>query len=711
MNEHKYIEVIGIWYDNALRDIRKKDDTPLQPVFEAFTNSLESINILKEQNSSTEKGKIVINLFLTTKLLSEQTGQYDFQKIEISDIGIGFNDKEFERFINLKDNRKGYSNKGTGRIQFLHTFDTTEFTTIYNDPSSKTGFKKRIFTLSKSTEFLTRNAIIRLEEEEETEATHSSTQLVFKDILLEKDAIYFSNLTTETIKEDLIFHYMARFCENRNSLPQIIIRRTIDDKIENELEIISDDIPIPEKEQLIDIYYSQFNNSKIERTSNKETLHLKAFKISKEKLDKNALILISKGEIAKDIKLYSLLPKDAIDDNRYLFLASGKYIDDRDSDTRGDINISTKEDFKKKNIDSLFHDEEILLEDIEDKINNVIDNLYIEIQQKNDEKMRGIQELQKMFLLDPKIISSLRKKININDSDSTILRKVYEVDAKIKADGDANIKQQIKKLEELNTTEKDYKAKLSLQVDEFVKLIPIQNRTALTQYVARRKLVLDLFDKILEKQLEELKKGGRIDEDIMHNLIFQQSSDNPESSDLWLIEETFIYFRGFSEKRLCQIEIDGEKIFKKEFTEEENKYLNSLGEKRLDKRPDVLLFPQEGKCIIIEFKAPDVNVSEHLSQVDFYANLIRNYTTDKFQITTFYGYLIGENIEDRDVRGRVSRFEHSYHFDYWFRPSENVIGFDDKTNGSIYTEVIKYSTFLKRAKLRNKIFIDKLEGH
>jgi len=337
--------------------------------------------------------------------------------------------------------------------------------------------------------------------------------------------------------------------------------------------------------------------------------------------------------------------------------------------------------------------------------------LYIEIQQKNDEKMRGIQELQKMFLLDPKIISSLRKKININDSDSTILRKVYEVDAKIKADGDANIKQQIKKLEELNTTEKDYKAKLSLQVDEFVKLIPIQNRTALTQYVARRKLVLDLFDKILEKQLEELKKGGRIDEDIMHNLIFQQSSDNPESSDLWLIEETFIYFRGFSEKRLCQIEIDGEKIFKKEFTEEENKYLNSLGEKRLDKRPDVLLFPQEGKCIIIEFKAPDVNVSEHLSQVDFYANLIRNYTTDKFQITTFYGYLIGENIEDRDVRGRVSRFEHSYHFDYWLRPSENVIGFDDKTNGSIYTEVIKYSTLLKRAKLRNKIFIDKLEGH
>ena len=121
-----------------------------------------------------------------------------------------------------------------------------------------------------------------------------------------------------------------------------------------------------------------------------------------------------------------------------------------------------------------------------------------------------------------------------------------------------------------------------------------------------------------------------------------------------------------------------------------------------------MLFPDEGKCILIEFKAPDVNVSEHLSQMDFYANLIRNYTIDDFKITTFYGYLIGESIEDRDVRGHVSRFEHSYHLDFWFRPSETVNGFDGRSNGSIYTEVIKFTTILKRAQQRNKIFIEKL---
>lgn len=121
-----------------------------------------------------------------------------------------------------------------------------------------------------------------------------------------------------------------------------------------------------------------------------------------------------------------------------------------------------------------------------------------------------------------------------------------------------------------------------------------------------------------------------------------------------------------------------------------------------------MLFPEEGKCIIIEFKAPLVNASDHLTQINKYASLIRNYTNDEFEIKTFYGYLIGEGIEAKDVQGSVSTFEHSYHLDYLFSPSQRVIGFDGKENGAIYTEVLKYSSILKRAELRNKIFIEKL---
>jgi hypothetical protein len=38
----------------------------------------------------------------------------------------------------------------------------------------------------------------------------------------------------------------------------------------------------------------------------------------------------------------------------------------------------------------------------------------------------------------------------------------------------------------------------------------------------------------------------------------------------------------------------------------------------------------------------------------------------------------------------------------------NLIGFCKKSDGSIYTEVIKYSTLLERAKKRNEIFMKKL---
>ena len=222
--------------------------------------------------------------------------------------------------------------------------------------------------------------------------------------------------------------------------------------------------------------------------------------------------------------------------------------------------------------------------------------------------------------------------------------------------------------------------------------------------------MLELFDEILSKGLDSFKDRGRIDEKLLHNLLFQQSStsESPEDSDLWIINEEFIYFKGVSEAKFEDIEYNGKKIFDKEFSEEDKRYLNSLGEKRLTKRPDVLLFPEENKAIIIEFKAPDVNVSEHLNQINFYANILFDYTIEELQLTTFYGYLIGEAVEDRDVRGFDSDFQYSPRFSYWFRPSKKILNFNNGSEGNIYTEVIKYSTLLERAKLRNQIFIDKL---
>jgi len=704
MEEKGYITALGIGYSGALPKI-KKNDEKMQPVFEALTNSLEAIKSLKNDN-----GKITIKLFLDKTLHSDENKDYSFQKIVVEDNGIGFNEEEFARLVDLYDEGKGYFNKGSGRIQFLHFFNKTEITSVYKSEKSATGFKQRIFSLSKSKAFLQNNAIIRVDDIKDISATEPFTILTFNTPLYDEDTLYYKSLTVDDIKNRIKDHYLAYFCENRDTLPKIVIQSYLNNISSGETEIVTNDIPGVDQQKEIDVYYSKITGNRITKTDNKEALNLKAFKIPKDDLDKNGLKLISKGEIAKDFTLDSLLDTDHIENNRYLFLLSGDYINNKDSDTRGELQIPKKADFKKNEL-SLFDEEEILMDDIEEKANEEIEKLYEEIKCNAEKKKKNIEELRKMFLLNDETIKSIR--ISINDSDDKILEKVYQADAKIIAKGDAEIKQQIKLLEELNPAEKDYEDIFKTQVDELVKAIPLQNRTALTHYVARRKLVLELFDKILENQLEIQKTSSRnIDEKLLHNLIFQQSSDNTEDSDLWLINEDFIYFKGVSESKLKDVKIDNEFIFKKEFEKEETEYLLSLGENRKIKKPDILLFPDESKCIIIELKNPDVPIRTHLGQIDFYAGLIRNLTKDTFNLDTFYGYLIGESIDPRDVRLTDQRFIQSYHLDYMFRPSTPVAGdiFPNtkKSDGSIYTEVIKYSTLLERALMRNKIFIDKI---
>jgi hypothetical protein len=45
-----------------------------------------------------------------------------------------------------------------------------------------------------------------------------------------------------------------------------------------------------------------------------------------------------------------------------------------------------------------------------------------------------------------------------------------------------------------------------------------------------------------------------------------------------------------------------------------------------------------------------------------------------------------------------------------FRPSQFIRSVEGAIVGSLYTEVIKYSTLLDRARKRNEIFIKKLEN-
>jgi len=693
--DNQFITAQDLSFVGVLHDI-KKSKSALQPIFECFTNALEAIKI-KQTLDAEHKGEILLKIN-ASELTTQST---EFNSLSITDNGIGFNEDEFKRFNTFKLTTKGFKNLGSGRIQYVHYFDTTRIKSMFEKDGK---FFEIVFSVSKKEDFLKNNAIVKHIASKETTESISGTTVSFST-LLENSGIY-NELNEHTLKEKLLEKYIHYFCYNKNKLPKIKIEFYVQSELKGESTISKSDIPNIDKTLPIKLQYSIKAKNDIKKIEKTEDFTIDAFKISKTQLKENKLNLVSKGEVIEEspVTLENLAGSDHVNGNKYLFLVSSNYIDSRDTNLRGVLNIPNKDSFGK---DLFANQEEIFIEDIQEEVNKSINTMYPEIEEVKQKHQDDFAKLKEMFLLDDEIAKDIS--FSINDSESKILEKFYEAEARKSASFDASIKESVDKLENLDTTKPTYQDELVKAVDKLVKTIPLQNKKALTHYVARRKLVLELFQKILNNETSKLKSGGRIDEDVLHNLIFQQSSNDPMNSDLWLVNEEYIYFRGVSEGLLGQIECDGSKILKENLSAEENEYRKKQGGDARLRRTDILLFPAEAKCIIIELKAPDANVSDHLNQINRYASLINNLSIDTLKFNTFYGYLVGESIDADDIIDNDSDFMNASNLGYVFRPYKRIVGKFGRVDGSLYTEIIKYSTLLERAKLRNKIFIDKLK--
>lgn len=710
MSYPKFIIASGIYLPRELDTFKRKKGSYMQPIFEAVTNAWEAI-MDKFGNDRMNNGKIIIKLFASKGLELGSNSDYHIQKISIEDNGIGLDEANLSRLQNLRDPSKGHSNNGTGRIQFLFFFGSTTVESISSSDNDKS--KQVKITLSMNDAFLTNNSIVRLDEERDIESQPSCTTVSFNNPLDEKESQSYGALTAAVLKSDIIHHTLARLCDNRDKLPQIVIERYVNDELDDTQEIKAKDIPEPDKDENVDVPYATIREKKVIKTDKKETFRIRSFVVPEMKLDGNRLYLVSKGELGNTLPLDLLADKESIDGNRYMFLLSGDYLDARDSDDRGNINLMKESELKKTITPdgNLFPEEEVVLRDhIVEEVNKKISTLYTVLEEKEREKDDKIQELQEMFLLNPETVDAIRSKVKKHSTDADILKLVYEGEMEKIANMDASIKKAVKDVEALDPTKSNYQEELQQLVNDFTSMLPEQNRNALSKYIARRKLVLELFNKILHNEIDNLPDGERIDENVLHNLIFRQHTTAPNNSDLWLLEDQYLYFEGCSEKELNKIKINGTNLLKKKLTEEEKAYKLRQEKDVGSRRPDVLLYPAEGKCIIVEFKAPDVEVSQHLDQINRYAMIIHNLSDPSFHFNTFYGYLIGENIDYDSIQESNSDFKQAANLKYIFRPNYIVPGRFGHKDADLYTEILKYSDLLKRAQDRNRVFIDKLEG-
>lgn len=700
----KFISSDGLYWPGVLKGI-KKASNPLQPIFEVITNSFEAIDMRSKLNAPF-KPFITIELFYNETTDKQPDG---LAEVHVTDNGIGFDDSNFKRLTIFKDDTKGYSNRGSGRIQLVQSFKQVMYHSVY----CQAGVKYvREFSLSKAFQFMQKNAIIRLDKEEVVIGEKDNcTQVKLIELRDKNDVKFFNNLTISDLKKKIIDHYILFLCTNRESLPKIDIKFYHLSKCIAHTDITLSDIPMPSKDDaVISISKSRISEDMkhIEASEEKVDIKIRSYKISSNILPKNSIKVTCKNEVVDSVKLkIGSLPADKIiDGSHFLFLLSSDYFDNQIGDTRDHFEILTKADFKKIAKSQGYISEQLVLDDLAEGVNSVAIRLYDEIAKQEEEQQRIIKSLRETYLLSEEALAEVCP----NDSPDDIVRKAYAYDAKVNANRDMNIQKSIDQIRNLNPSDDSYQKDLDKMVADLSSNMSLKDKESLSRYVTHRKLVLDLMQQILDRQLECQGIEGKrvVDEKLIHDLLFRQHTDEPGSSDLWMLNEEYLYFKGVSEYRLNQIIFNGKKLFREEISEEEERYLTSLGENRAIKRPDILLFPSERKCIIIELKTPDTNLALHLNQINKYAYFIRNFSTEDFMIDTFYGYLIGESLEPRDVRAFDGDFIYDPKFNYCYRPSKKIPDDTSSHDGSLYTEVMQYSVILKRAKMRNNVFINKL---
>lgn len=700
----KFISSEGLYWPGVLKGI-KKASNPLQPIFEVITNSFEAIDMRSKLNVPFEPF-INIELFYNETTDNQPDG---LAEVHVTDNGIGFDDSNFKRLNTFKDDTKGYSNRGSGRIQLVQSFSQVIYHSVYCQAGEKFV---RDFSLSKAFQFMKNNAIIRLDKEESVNVEEENlTQVRLIELRDKNDIKFYNNLTIKNFKQKIIDHYILFLCTNRESLPKIGIKFYHLNKCIAHTDITLKDIPMPSKDDtVISIPKSRISEDMkhIESSEENVDINIKSYKISSDILSKNSIKITCKNEVLDSVKLkIGSLPADKIIDGaHFLFLLSSDYFDDQIGDTRDNFEILNRTDFKRLAKSQGYISEQLVLDDLTEEVNNAAIRLYDEIANQEEEQQRIIQTLRETYLLSDEALAEVCP----NDSPDDIVRKAYAYDAKVNANRDMNIQKSIDQIRNLNPSNDSYQEDLDKMVAELSCHMSLKDKESLSRYVTHRKLVLDLMQQILNRKLEcQGIKGKRtIDEKWIHDLLFRQHTNKPESSDLWMLNEEYLYFKGVSECRLNQIIFNGKKLFREEISEEEERYLTSLGENRAIKRPDILLFPSERKCIIIELKTPDTNLALHLNQINKYAYFIRNFSTEDFMIDTFYGYLIGESLEPRDVRAFDGDFIYDKKFNYCYRPSKKIPDDTSSHDGSLYTEVMQYSVILERAKMRNNVFIEKL---
>lgn len=487
---------------------------PLIPLFEAIVNSIHAI---EERNVADKnfKGKIVIKIIRDGQLSLEGIGELpSICSFEIIDNGVGFNEPNLISFMESDSTYKAsYGGKGVGRFSWLIAFKKAEIESIYWDEDEK-GYVKRSFDFSPEQTEINDN----LTDYENIDDNRTTIKLV--------DCVkpYSDNIPKKgiTIAMRIIQHCLVYFIAQ--NCPQI--------------ELIDCD----EKFNLNSIF-----KERITTEENLVTIHLgdEAFDLLHVKAEDNTvngnkLYLCAHNRLVETKEL----DKYITDLDREIYEKSGfwyigvlrsKYLDDSVDMNRLSFNIPDGGPLESLiNIITMDQIMKAVIVEVEKFLGDYLQPI-------SSDKLKRIKDYvsyqapQFRHLL--KYMSDDIAKIKPNLSDDKLDDELHRIKRKFDRRTSDENKKLLRDLNEGVISSDDYTERFSQQVEK----INSANGAALAEYVAHRKVVLDLMEFAIRRKDD----GHFQKESFLHNLIYpmRTTSDDTQYSNhnLWLIDEKLAY--------------------------------------------------------------------------------------------------------------------------------------------------------------------------
>jgi len=681
-------------------------------VDELISNAIDSYLI--HLNDNPDLQGLDVKLKFEYKKKDLEGDHYDV-KLSCSDNGFGLGDAQTKAFVTKDTSYKddlaidGIGKcKGSGRIQYLHYFSNLKIDSVFFEGGK---FFRRKLSFNEGMKEIDQNSFSKKEIGKED----IQTTVVLEGL---KDDIYTKYFSTKDVRElfsaqnvrnYVFFTMLQRLVSLKEKLGdfEFGFESYSGDKMAY-FKIVKADLPEVNAIKKVDIGYAE-STAEQRRSSEKFILTHYKLPANNFELSSNLVSLCAKSAPVKNItKLYlksGTIENNPIDEHYHIILVESDYLDRNVNEERDGFD-SIPEQLSN---DDMFASTTLSFERIYESLDPIIEKMLTPPSWSKEEVVEKVSE---EYGITASMIADTNTRIHFGHNERYVAERVLRTYQQRVIEDTSEIFQIKEEIENSEPDSDDFREKvneLSWKYTASLKSIDMAN---LSQLVVRRAAIVEILSLAIKRKLKTQSPSSdkrRKDEELIHNIFFpmKKDSDDVSDHDIWLLGEDYGYFDYIaSDKPLSKIMWDDNSLlFEQDIDDEIEKIFKKTNSENSKKRPDIALFTHEGAVVIIEFKAPGVDMSDHTGDLMEYAQLLA--AKSKGRLTQFYGYLIGDTLNEFRIRG----YKEFPLGNGWFATDDIVQPTTKATVGELYSELLFYDDIVVRANGRIKAYKERLKVH